>query len=194
VPSATETLFGLSTKHSAPEWKPLAAVVWTNHLLRSRVVPENSSSNVQTHWLPSAFDRAVAPHESPGEVDVGVGVDEVGVGVGVDEVGEGVGVGDVGVGVGVGVDEVGDGVGVGAGLLRLTVRAEPIWWLLRRAAASFMAGAWVTAVADAISATTATGGIATRSARRIRGRGDILTPQARAMPIGRPDQPRGAPA
>lgn len=42
----------LSTKHSLPEWNPLAAVVWGTHLDLSRLVPANSSANVQFQLPP----------------------------------------------------------------------------------------------------------------------------------------------
>jgi len=56
-------LRGESVKHSAPEWKPLALVVWTVHLPVSSAVPLNSSSKLQIHRLPSALRGAEPPQD-----------------------------------------------------------------------------------------------------------------------------------
>src|SRR5205823_12518066 len=55
TPLATEMLFGLSTKHSGPEWKPLSAVVIGSQSWRFSVVPLNSSSSEHCQEPPVAF-------------------------------------------------------------------------------------------------------------------------------------------
>src|SRR5689334_4851826 len=54
-------LFGVSTKHSGPEWKPLSAVVIGTQRLRFSDVPLNSSSSVHCHVPPVAF--GIGAHE-----------------------------------------------------------------------------------------------------------------------------------
>src|SRR4051794_5659005 len=54
-PSATPMCDGSSTKHSPTGLNPVVAVVIGTHLLRSRVVPSNSSENVQFQSAPDAF-------------------------------------------------------------------------------------------------------------------------------------------
>src|SRR5947208_5807784 len=66
TPLATEMLFGLSTKHSGPEWKPLSAVVMGSQSLRFSVVSLNSSSSVHCQEPPVAFGSG--PHEVVGTV------------------------------------------------------------------------------------------------------------------------------
>src|SRR5579885_1194807 len=111
MPPPTETLLGLSTKHSWPEWYPVPAVVTVVHFEVSSAVPSNSSSNVQTHGAPVGLSTT-SPPQLPSLGGGGGGVVVVGGGVGVVDVGVGVGHFDVGVGVGVGVVDVGVGVGV----------------------------------------------------------------------------------
>jgi hypothetical protein len=156
-------LFGLSTTHSGPEWKPLPAVVWTYHLLRSSDVPSNSSSNVQTQGEPFALTGASPPQSGPPAgalvVSVGVGDELVGAGVEVEDGDEPALVG-VGVGVGVELDEV--GLGEGLECQRFVVMPLPIRY---EAAAS----AVVTLAATRAPATTSPA-----AAMRKRWRGLIL--------------------
>ena len=55
APSETDTLSGVSTKHSVPEVNPEPEVCCGTHLVRSRVVPSKSSTNVQSHGVPSGL-------------------------------------------------------------------------------------------------------------------------------------------